>query len=242
MKLLLLSKDAAFLADTGQKKLQTQYGEIDLSKARLGKKILSRKGKEFWVAEPTIIDLLRKARRGPQVITPKDAAAIAALTGAGPGWKCADAGSGSGFLALFLGNIVRPGGKIFTYEISKANYELVRKNIRHCGLEATVVARNRDISNGINEKNLDLVVLDMQHAEKVIARACKALKPGGWLCVYSPHIEQQIKSRKAMKKEGFVQVRTIETVQREWKIAHGFSHPRHTQLAHTGFITAGRKV
>ena len=242
MKILLLSKDAVFLADTAQKKFQTQYGEINLEKVRIGKKIKSTKGKEFIVAAPTLIDLLKKAKRGPQIITPKDAGAIAAITGVTNGWRCLDAGSGSGFLALFLGNLVRPNGNVYTYEKKKENYEIVKKNIVHCGLEETVTVKNADALKGFKEKNLDLITLDMQFAEKLAKRAYNALKPGGWLCVYSPHIEQQIKAVKAMEKEGFVHMKTVETIQREWKISHGFSHPRHSQVVHTGFITTGRKI
>jgi len=167
MKILLLSKDAVFLADTAQKKFQTQYGEINLEKVRIGKKIKSTKGKEFIVAAPTLIDLLKKAKRGPQIITPKDAGAIAAITGVTSGWRCLDAGSGSGFLALFLGNLVRPNGNVYTYEKKKENYEIVKKNIVHCGLEETVTVKNADALKGFKEKNLDLITLDMQFAEKL---------------------------------------------------------------------------
>ena len=171
MKILLLSKDAVFLADTAQKKFQTQYGEINLEKVRIGKKIKSTKGKEFIVAAPTLIDLLKKAKRGPQIITPKDAGAIAAITGVTNGWRCLDAGSGSGFLALFLGNLVRPNGNVYTYEKKKENYEIVKKNIVHCGLEETVTVKNADALKGFREKNLDMITLDMQFAEKLAKRA-----------------------------------------------------------------------
>lgn len=240
MKILLLSRDAVFLAEAGQK-FQTQFGEIDLTKAKIGKKVKTKKGKEFLVVQPTIADLLRKAKRGPQIITPKDAASIAAVTGASTGWRCLDAGSGSGFLAVFLANLVGPQGKIFTYEIKKENCEIVRKNIRHCSLE-NVTAKNRDIRKGIAEKNLDLIVLDMPDAENVVKHAHNALKPGGWLCVYSPHIEQQIAAAKSMEKSGFACIKTIENIQREWKVSHGFAHPRHSQVVHTGFLTFGRKA
>ena len=64
----------------------------------------------------SFIDQLKKCKRGPQVILPKDAGSIAAITGVSSGWKCLDAGGGSGFLSLFLGNLVRPGGKVSAYE------------------------------------------------------------------------------------------------------------------------------
>ena len=218
MKLLLIKTDGrqAFLADTQQKKFHCQYGVIDLSKA--GKKITGRKtksslGYEFLVLEPAITDMLRKAKRGPQVIMPKDAASIIAETGVSSGWRCLDAGSGSGFLAIFIGSIVKPDGRVYTYEKNRNNFEIVKKNIEFCGLEKVIIAKNKDAKE-FTEKNLDLITLDMMHAEKLIKKCHAALKPGGWLCVYSPHIEQQIKARSAMQ-SGFVQLRTVQNIQRE---------------------------
>ncbi len=52
-----------------------------------------------------IRDFLRKAKRGPQIIPPKDFGMIVAETGCGKDWKVVDAGTGSGFLAMMLANI-----------------------------------------------------------------------------------------------------------------------------------------
>ena len=65
-----------------------------------------------------IIETLKKVRRLPQVVLPKDAALIVAYTGLSPGWKVLDAGTGSAFLAIFLANLVKPG-KVITYEKNK---------------------------------------------------------------------------------------------------------------------------
>ena len=55
-------------------------------------------------------DVLRKLTRGPQIITLKDAGIISAYTGISSGDLVVDAGSGSGFLAIYLGNLVKPDG------------------------------------------------------------------------------------------------------------------------------------
>jgi len=78
-------------------------------------------------------------------------------------------------------------------------------------------------------------------AEKLVKKCYSALKSGGWLCVYSPHIEQQIAARNAMEKNGFIMVKTMETIQRNWSSLKGFTHPRPSGIVHTGFITFGRK-
>ncbi len=243
MKVLLMSKQRSFLLDTVQKQFHSQYGIVDLTKIKkYGQKIKSSLGHEFVTVKPTIIDMLRKCKRLPQVITPKDAAQIIAVTGASNGWKCLDAGAGSGFLAIFLGNAVAPDGRVTTYEISKEYAEAVKKNVRFCGLDDIIKVRNKDILKGFTEKSLDLITLDMKHAELLIKKAHKALNHGGWLCVYSPHVEQQAKARKEISKLGFIYLKTTETIQREWTTDYGFSHPRYKGLMHTGFLTFARKL
>ncbi|MBI2971542.1 MAG: methyltransferase [Candidatus Aenigmarchaeota archaeon] len=238
-KLLLVSKEASFIVDTQQKQFSCQYGVLDLTKARAGKMLKSSTGHAFMVVEPTIIDLLRKCRRMPQVVTPKDAAQIAAVTGLRSGWKCLDAGGGSGFLALFIASLVKPG-TVTTYEKNKQFAENIVRNVRFCGLD-NVVVRNKD-ARRFTEKNLDLITLDMIGAEKLVKKCHKALEPGGWLCVYSPHIEQQVSVRQAMANT-FVQQRTIECTVRDWKIDdHGYTRPAYGKLAHTGFLSFGRKA
>ena len=189
--------------------------------------------------EPTIIDLLKKCKRGPQVILPKDAASIVGITGIRAGWKCLDAGGGSGFLALFIGNLVRPGGKVTTYEKRKEHFDIIKQNIQTCNLKDTVRAKNKDAS-AFTEKNLDLITLDMKGVEEIVKKSHKALKPGGWLVVYSPHIEQQKATVEKMRQAGFREMQTIENIQRTWQVSD-FTHPHPSGILHTGFLTFGRK-
>ena len=238
-KILLLSKEASFLIDTEQKKFSSQYGVIDLTKAKIGQKIKSSSGHLFVVAEPTMADFMKKFRRGPQVVLPKDAAQIIAITGMRSGWNCLDAGGGSGFLALFIANIASPG-RVTVYEKKKEFAKTIEHNARFCGLK-NVVVKNKDVK-AFSEKSLDLITLDMLGADKLVKKCWKALKFGGWLCVYSPHIEQQKRTMKEMGKD-FTQIRTIECVVRDWKIdVRGYTHPKYSEISHTGFMTFGRKI
>jgi tRNA (adenine57-N1/adenine58-N1)-methyltransferase len=243
MKVLLLGKDKSFLADTSQKIFSCEYGSVDLRKAKIGKKIKASSGEIFSVVNPTIADMMRRMRRGPQIIMPKDAASIVALTGTGSGWRCLDAGAGSGFLAIFLGYVVSPNGSVTTYEKKKEFKKNIEHNIKLCGLEKIVKLKIGDAKKFV-ENNLDLITLDMPDAESMVKKAHKALKTGGFLVVYSPHIEQQKNAALEMAKAGFVQIHTIENIQREWSLKnfkHGFSHPKPSGIMHTGFITFGRK-
>lgn len=187
----------------------------------------------------TINDFLRKAKRGPAVITPKDIGDIIAFTGCTHDWKVVDAGTGSGFLALFLGNL---GCKVYTYEKEKRFYDISKANIKKAGFK-NVKIKNADISKGIKEKNVDMVTLDMKNPEKVVENAHRALKSGGWLVIYSMHIEQIQDAWKEIKKYSFESPRILEKLQREWQIeGDTYTRPKTHMLAHTGFLTFARKL
>ena len=185
------------------------------------------------------LDIAKKYKRGPQVITRKDAAIIAGETGLRPNWRCLDLGGGSGFLALFLANLV-PNGSVTCYELRKEHAEIIKQNVKTSGFtNVKVVNKSADDFTG---KNFDLITVDMKGAETVVEKAHRALKVGGFIAVYSPHIEQQIECRKALERCGFTKIKTSETVQKEWTSVHGFTHPVPSQLVHTGFVTIARKL
>lgn len=182
-----------------------------------------------------IIDFLKKAKRGPQVILPKDAALIISETGINQDWKVVDAGSGSGFLSMILGNL---GCKVYSYEIREDFYKIAKENIKNSGMK-NIKIFNKDITKGIVQKNIDLVTLDMKGPERVIEHAYKALKSKGFLVIYSMHIEQVQAVLKELEKYKFG-TKVMENIQREWQTVRGFTRPI-TQLAHTGFLIIARK-
>jgi tRNA (adenine57-N1/adenine58-N1)-methyltransferase len=225
-------------------KFGCKYGEVNMDKLigkQFGTKIKAGKS-EFTAVQPTLRDyLFKKASRGPQVVLPKDSAAIMANTGCGKGWKVVDAGTGSGFLSMFLANA---GCDVVTYEKRRDFFENARKNIKGSGLKVKTV--NRDITKGIKERNVNLVTLDMQNPERAIPHAYRALTPGGWLAVFSMHTEQMKDVVKAVKRAGFLEPKIVEVLEREWQVQiygkNSYSRPKTHMLGHTGFLTFCRKV
>ena len=61
---------------------------------------------------------------------------------------------------------------------------------------------------------MDLVTLDMPDSDKAVPNAFKALKKGGHIFGYLPHIEQIKKFLRAMK-GGFVDINTYEIIARD---------------------------
>jgi len=224
-------KPMLFSCEFGTGDLRKLIGKNFGIKIKIGKE-------EFTIVKPNIIDFLKKAKRGPQIILPKDAALIISITGCSPNWKIVDAGTGSGFLALFLGNL---GCKIYTYEKRKEFYKIAKNNIKKFDLK-NIFLKNLDITKGIREKNIDLITLDMKNPEKVIKHAFKALKSGGWITIYSMHIEEVKKVVNELKKYDFINIKILESFQREWQSVKQFTRPKTYMLAHTGFLTFARKI
>ncbi len=244
-KVLLLGK-SDFLVDVNRGLFHTNHGTINLSKLigkKFGVRIKSSKGESFSALRPNINDFLdKRLARLPQIVSLKDCSLIAGFTGLSSGYRVIEAGTGSAFLTIFMANLVKPNGKIFTYELRSDFFKSAKKNIVDSGLSEFVDAKNRDISKGFRERDVDMVVLDMIDAEKIVPNACRAIKSGGFLVVYSPYIEQVKAVCNSIEMESFVDIRTVECLVRDYKITRDFSRPNTTMLAHTGYITFARKI
>lgn len=231
-----------YLVKVSDENFSTEYGTINLSKLKkkkIGDKIKSNSGEEFLIAKPSFIDvLMKKCKRLPQIVMPKDAALILAYTGIPTNAKIVDAGAGSGFLSIFLAYYCS-NGNVVTYEKNKEFAKIVRKNIEKLRLK-NIQVKEKDILKGIEENNLDLITLDMKESENVIEEAYKKLKFGSWLVVYSPYIEQVKKVVEKMKNY-FTDIITIENITREWKVNY-HTLPKSSGIMHTGFLTFGRKL
>ncbi len=240
--ILLFGKKSYIVKAKGE--FHCEFGKINLEKIvgrEYGTEIKSHLGEKFMVVKPTIIDLMKKVKRGPQVILPKDAALILAKTGVNRNSVVLDAGSGSGFLAIFLSNYVK---KVYTYEKRKEFYKIVSENLKLLGIR-NVVVKNKDVLKGFDEKEADLITLDLENPEKIIPIAKRSLKISGWLAVFCPYAEEVGKVVKTMEKD-FVNIEVFENLQREWEVSfdkRGKSHLRaKPYMTFTGFIVFGRRV
>lgn len=217
-----------------------QYGFVkkeDLKK-KDGSVVKTNMGKEMIIFSPSFIDSYRKIKRGPQIIPLKDIGLIISETGINKNSKILDAGSGSGAVVCFLGNFVK---KAITYEIRDDFMEIVKENIRYLGLK-NVEVKKKDIYEGIDEKNLDLIVLDLPEPWKV-KDAAQALKIGGFLVSYSPTIPQAMDFvNHILRDKAFVHYKTIEIIEREWEVDERKVRPKSRMIGHTGFLTFVRRV
>ena len=240
MAKVLINKHDKFLVKDLSKDFHTKYGffkKEDLKKK--SGKVISNTKKEFAVFEPYFIDLYKKIKRSAQIIPLKDFGLIVAETGINRSSKVIDAGSGSGALCCFLASIVK---EVTTYEIREDFIEIVKKNIEFLGLK-NIKIKKKDVYEGIDEKNVDLVVLDLPAPWKVINATKKALKVGGFLISYSPTIPQTADFvNEIIRDKDFVFIKTSETIERQWEIEGRKIRPRSQPIGHSGFISFARRI
>ena len=243
--ILIDERGREYLVKAERRQLHTDFGVIELSEAigkEPGAKLKSHVGRKFILLKPRIVDYLRKLRRVPQIMLLKDAAQIVAHTGVGPGDLVVDAGVGSGSLAIFLGNLVRPNGRVVSYEVREDFARVAEENIRMAGLSDVVAVKLKDIYEGIDERDVDLVTLDLPQPERVLAHAELALKPGGHLAVFTPCIEHIQRLYREMPSYSFKNYRTIECLVREFEVKPNATRPKTRMIAHTGYLTFARRV
>lgn len=238
---LLSGKNEDYIVEVSKKKFHTKSGIInlkELQKKKFGNTIKSHLGKEFTIIKPNINDIIRKkVRRSAQVILPKDAALILAYTGLDKNCKVVDIGTGTGYLSIFLANY---SGKVVTYEKDKNFYKNAKENIKISRLKNLKI-KLKDATKGISEKNVDLITVDIENPKSVIEKVYKSLKIGGWLVVYSPHVEEFKAVVEKIKRKSFSDIKTVENIVREWQVEKT-TRPKTIGLMHTGFLTFARKV
>jgi tRNA (adenine57-N1/adenine58-N1)-methyltransferase len=198
--------------------------------------------KKFWILKPSLNDYLTALKRNAQIILPRDSAHIIINCSIKSGNKILEAGIGSGFLTIVLASIVSPNGLVYSYENRKAFLNHALKNIKKAKLSQHVTAKLKDITKGIDEKNLDAIILDIPNPWDAIKYSWDSLKIGGYFCSYSPLISQVEKTVNLLKKLNFIEIKTIENIQREMIINDYGSRPSFDMLGHTGYLTFARKI
>lgn len=228
-----------------EKVFHTTRGYVNLSSLiglRPGTVIETNIGEKFVVTKATFIDRLMSLRRFTQVIYPKDLGYMLLSSGIGPGSIVAEAGTGTGFLAATLAYYVRPDGKVYTYEVRRDFYEKALENFQALGLLPYIIAKNRDVKEGFEEKELDAVLLDLPDPWLVAEKAYEALANGGILLVFVPTVTQVERTIPALRKVGFRRLEVIELIQRKYKAEPSELRPETIGVQHTGYVVQGQKL
>ena len=209
-----------------------------------GTVVHSRTGARLACLRPTLADFILKMPRGAQVIYPKDLGGILLYADIGPGMRVLEAGTGSGAATLALCRATGPDGWVVSYESrldfherAAANLEAFFGKVPHW-LELRV-GDVRDVA--ATGEVFDRALLDLPDPWAVLADVAAALRPGALICTFLPTTNQVQESALALAEAGFAEVETTEILTRTWHVTERSVRPDHRMVAHTGFITIGRK-
>ena len=119
-------------------------------------------GDEYRAFRPTYIQFIMNQKRHAQIIYPKDTGPILMWADVFPGATVIEAGIGWGALTIKLLEAVGPAGRVISYEVREdfavSGAKTVRRYLGECPNHEVKV---RDIYQGIDERGVDRIVLDL---------------------------------------------------------------------------------
>jgi tRNA (adenine57-N1/adenine58-N1)-methyltransferase len=234
--LTTLKKDALLHTNKGYIRHEEIIGK------KPGAVLKTSRGVPAWVFSPTLRDYIMKVQRQTNIIYPKDIAFIITYTGIKNGYRVGEAGSGSGALTTALAYFVSPKGRVYSYEKRGGLQKVARENVEKAGLSEFVEFKIGDVTEKIEENELDVFILDIPTPWEALESVRNSLKNGGFLVSYLPTIGQVEKAVLAMRECGFASIEPMEVLFRTWKVEKEATRPDFEMVGHTGFLIFSRKV
>ncbi len=209
-----------------------------------GSKVRLSTGIEAIIHKPMLVDFLDHFFvRKTQVIYPKDHGLMLVYGGIGPGSRVVEIGVGSGFTTTVLAWIVGSEGKVYAYEVREDLLELAKRNLESAGLLDRVIFKLRDAREGIDETDVDAIVVDMPDPWNTLNHVHRALRGSGSLIVFMPSVNQVVRMVTALTLHGgFSDIRVFEALVREYQALPDALRPYTTGVVHTGYLLFARKV
>jgi tRNA (adenine57-N1/adenine58-N1)-methyltransferase catalytic subunit len=233
--LITLTEDGQFHTHAGI------VNHADLIGREEGITVRTTRGVRLTAVRPTLSEYVLEMPRGAQVIYPKDIGPILMLADIFPGAHVLESGVGSGALTTALLRAIGPTGRVTGYEIRDDFAKRALANVHgFLGSDVPVAVHVRDVYAGIDERDLDRIVLDLPEPWRVVKHAIGALRSGGILCAYLPTILQVGRLREELAEGPFGMVESLEVLHRTWHVEGQSIRPDHRMVAHTGFLTVAR--
>lgn len=209
-----------------------------------GCRLKTHSGRELLFLRPTLSEYIMNMKRTSQIIYPKDIGPILQYGDVYPGATVVESGIGSGALTLGLLRAVGPTGKVIGYELRQDLATRAERNVRaYMPGVANLTIKLRDIYQGIEESEVDRLILDLPEPWQVVPLAVRALRRGGVLVAYVPTALQLHKVHMALLEGPYWElVESFEVLERGWYLAPTSARPNHRMVAHTGFITRATRT
>ncbi len=206
--------------------------------------VRSSLGASFTAVRPRLADYALEMPRKTAIVYPKDVGIILVWADIHPGATVLEAGIGSGSLTLALLRAVGPTGQVIVYEQRGELIQPALENIHGFGeAPANLLIRERDVYEGIDERDLDRLILDVPEPWQAVPHVVDALRLGGIATFYSPSIMQVQRTVEALEEAGsFGLFETLEVIYRPWQVKGQAVRPVQQMVSHTAFLTFARRL
>lgn len=236
------------LAEGGRTSLHTgMVAHDDLIGRPDGSLVTTARGSRLLALRPTFAEAVIERRRRAQPIYPKDLGAILVFADVFPGARVLETGTGTGALTIALLRAVGPSGSVVSVELREEFLELARAAVEDVfgEIPGNLELRVGDAyaADGIPERDLDRVLLDLPEPWQATGWLKPALRPGGIVFALCPNISQVQRFTDALREAGgFGMIEVIELLQRGWTVRGRSLRPAHRMVAHTAFLVFARRL
>ncbi len=207
--------------------------------------VTTQMGARLLAVRATFAEQVTGRRRQAQPIYPKDLGAIVIGADLHPGARVLEAGTGTGALTLAALRAVGPEGRVVSYEAREEFVELAKRGIVETlgGLPSNLEVKLGDVYLGVDERDMDRVLLDLPEPWQAVPAAKAALRPGGILFAHCPNVSQVQRFFDCLREvRGFGMLEAFELLQRGWTVRGRSMRPSHRMVAHTGFLCFARRL
>ncbi len=199
-------------------------------------------GEEVLALKPLVVDYIPKLARRTQVMYPKDLGYMVLSLGISPGFKVLDAGTGSGAAAMIMASLVKPTGRVFSYDVNEESITVARRNLERVGLLEYVELVHGDVKTTVFKEFFDAALMDLPDPWEALGNVSGFLKPSARVCLVLPTMNQLEKAYSAMADSSIVHLETVEIFLRRIRPYQGKVSPESLMTGHTAYLMLGVKV
>lgn len=208
-----------------------------------GSVVRSALGEYLQIFRPTYAQLIPNLPREAQVIYPKDVGTILVWGDVYPGARVIEVGVGPGATTIALLRAIGSEGTLVTYEVRETFATMARQNVaRFYGPAPQWTLKAGDAYEGLEERGIDRIVIDVPEPWRVVPHAAVALRPGGVLVGFIPTVPQMQQLVTTLRTGGFGAIEAMESLQRFWHVTERSVRPEHRMVAHSGFLVVARRL
>jgi tRNA (adenine57-N1/adenine58-N1)-methyltransferase catalytic subunit len=207
--------------------------------------VTTQMGARLLAVRPTFAEQVTGRRRQTQPIYPKDLGAILVGADIYPGARVLEAGTGTGALTMAALRAVGAGGEVVSYEAREEFHEAAKRAIVDTmgSLPANLTLKLGDVYLGVEEREMDRVLLDLPEPWQAVPGARAALRAGGIVFAHCPNVSQVQRFFDCLREvRGFGMLEAYELLQRGWTVRGRSMRPSHRMVAHTGFLCFARRL